>query len=508
MTARTAAIIGGGVAGVSLGTYLQMSGFDTTVYELGTMTGGVSVGWKRKGYLFDGATNWLPGSGPRLNLHQVIREVLDFDSLDIIEFPEFSRIEHPSGETFTVYKNADRLYEEMMRIAPEDRAHISRFTRALRSVARISLPIDKAQELYSPLDYLAFPFRHWRLIAFILRWRGMTIEEFARGFTNTVLRDMFLEIFPRHPFFSMMALAMPMGWMCMRVTGYPVGGSNRLARALEDRYRSLGGSVEFRAEVRRIVVEDGRATGIELADGRRVTADVVVSAADGHETLFGMLGGNHVTPRIRQRYEDSPVLYPPMLQVSLGLARTFAEPNKVVLWFPKPLTMGADNGIATMLVRICSFDPAFAPEGKTSVVVNLRCHDAEYWTALRRDDREAYAREKQRVAEEVIDVLESRFGGVKDSLEVTDVATPATYERYTHIWRGSYQGFAPTPALVGTSFEKKLPGLRNFYMVGQWVEPAGGLPRAMFSARNVAQIICRDTGRTFRPEPAAEQILS
>ena len=45
--------------------------------------------------------------------------------------------------------------------------------------------------------------------------------------------------------------------------------------------------------------------------------------------------------------------------------------------------------------------------------------------------------------------------------------------------------------------EKTLPGLTNFYMAGQWVEPGGSVPLAAMSARNVVQLICHEDGRKF-----------
>jgi phytoene dehydrogenase-like protein len=49
--------------------------------------------------------------------------------------------------------------------------------------------------------------------------------------------------------------------------------------------------------------------------------------------------------------------------------------------------------------------------------------------------------------------------------------------------------------------DKTLPGLKNFYMIGQWVEPGGGLPPAIMSGRNVAQIICKKDRKKFTAQP-------
>jgi phytoene dehydrogenase-like protein len=80
-----------------------------------------------------------------------------------------------------------------------------------------------------------------------------------------------------------------------------------------------------------------------------------------------------------------------------------------------------------------------------------------------------------------------------------DVATPTTFERYTGNWKGSFEGWQVTPGTwsIGKIMRKTLPGLDNFYMAGQWVEPGGGLPPAAMSGRNVMQIICKKEKRKF-----------
>jgi phytoene dehydrogenase-like protein len=84
---------------------------------------------------------------------------------------------------------------------------------------------------------------------------------------------------------------------------------------------------------------------------------------------------------------------------------------------------------------------------------------------------------------------------------VVDVATPLTYERYTGNWQGSMEGWLPTIETMsmtrGRGMDKTLPGLDDFYMVGQWVEPGGGLPPAATSARTVIQMICKRDRKSF-----------
>ena len=82
-------------------------------------------------------------------------------------------------------------------------------------------------------------------------------------------------------------------------------------------------------------------------------------------------------------------------------------------------------------------------------------------------------------------------------VEMRDVATPVTFHRYTGNWRGSFEGWLPSPDQFGLRMRKTLPGLDNFYMCGQWVEPGGGIPPAAMSGRNVIQLICKKDKKEF-----------
>ena len=138
------------------------------------------------------------------------------------------------------------------------------------------------------------------------------------------------------------------------------------------------------------------------------------------------------------------------------------------------------------------------PEGKTVMTVRLPTI-YEFWIALKKDNPSRYRAEKRRIVSEVIGILDRRFPGLAGRLECSDIATPATYVRYTGNWKGSYEGWLPTPRILGRRIACTLPRLEDFYMAGHWVVAGGGLPSAALSGRYVAQIICARNGKTFVP---------
>jgi len=148
-------------------------------------------------------------------------------------------------------------------------------------------------------------------------------------------------------------------------------------------------------------------------------------------------------------------------------------------------------------VRIGNHDPALAPTGKTVITSAIEA-DGPYWIDLRERDREQYKAEKARIGDAVVRALDSRYPGLGDQVEMVDVATPATTIRYTGNWRASFEGFMPTPRYLMKGLPRRLPGLDDFYMVGQWVQPGGGLPTGVMTAREVLQLVCKRDGVPFR----------
>jgi phytoene dehydrogenase-like protein len=250
--------------------------------------------------------------------------------------------------------------------------------------------------------------------------------------------------------------------------------------------------------VERILVENDHAVGVRLADGTEHRADVVISAADGHATIFDMLGGKYASDEVRGYYDELPI-FAPIIQVSLGVARDLADqPSMVSFPLAEPVTIAGEEQKRMAMRHFC-YDPTLAPPGK-SVVVIIFGSNYDYWKELYQE-RERYDAEKQEIAIRVIGQLEKRFPGITSQVEVVDVATPMTYERYTGNWRGSMEGWLITTKTMrmtmGRGMDKTLPGLENFYMAGQWVEPGGGVPTAAQSARNVLQMICKRDKKPF-----------
>ena len=106
-------------------------------------------------------------------------------------------------------------------------------------------------------------------------------------------------------------------------------------------------------------------------------------------------------------------------------------------------------------------------------------------------DKTRYEKEKQKVCDTLLEHLEQRYPGISGQVEVADVATPITWERYTGVWKGAYEGWLPSMEARKMNIPRTLKGVANFSICGQWVEPGGGVPVAAISGRNAIRDICK-----------------
>ena len=496
-SSRSVIIIGAGIAGLSTGIYARINGYQSRIFEMHTLPGGLMTGWKRKGYTIDGCIHWLTGSNPASNFYPLWQDIGLIQDREIIYPDVFTHIEGRNGEVLNVYRDINRFEKHLLELAPEDASFIKSFCSSVRACSGYNPPVESgANSLQKFFKSVAGLPELLKVLPHMMRWGNMGMAEFSRNFKNPFLAESMNALWM--PEMSAMAFIFTLAWLNDMSAGYPIGGSLPMAEAVETRYRQLGGEIEYNCRVKRILVENNRAVGVLLEDGREERADVVISAADGHATIFEMLEGRYVDDKIRSVYQNYP-LFPPILLIGLGVNRTFADlpaaNGGISLALEQPFDVAGEK-VKHLDCMFYNFDPTLSPAGKTVLTVMIGT-SYPYWKEISAEP-ELYESEKKRVALETMQRLDLRFPGLSDQVEMVDVATPMTFERYTGNWQASFEGFLPTPLSVRSSIPKTLPGLDNFYMVGQWVQAGGGLPSGIMTGHEVLMKICKRDGIPFK----------
>lgn len=501
-----AVIVGSGVSGLCAGSYLQMNGFETEIYEQHNSIGGLCTSWKRDGYTFESGFQWLLGSSPSSPFYQLWSELIDMDVVDFFQHDVRMEIEVKDNadrngkKSFHLYTNLQRLEEYMLEIAPEDKKPIRNLIRSMRKIQSHEIPpaIKVNPETLPWIKKIGFA-RYLPLLLFMNKLKKETNFTFASKLKNPFLKEAFQLLFDGEEL-PLMIITVPLAFNDLRATAYPIGGAAKFVDRLKEKYLSLGGSIHFNAPVKRITTAKGVARGVELENGTSIGADIVVSTADWHFTVFTALEGKFLNRTIKKLgdLEQLPLFYS-IFMVSLGVSRTFKEaPHFLRFQLEKELISPDGSHYQRMESHVYNYDPTLAPVGKTVVTVSFSTQCGAYWINLRAQDYQEYLRQKDAFAREIINRLDSKLQGIKEFIEVQDVATPATYQRYTRSRLGSVQGWMSGKDIMKrTPITSRLPGLKNFYYASHWSQPGGGLPVAIKSTRDMVQDICHDLKLPF-----------
>jgi phytoene dehydrogenase-like protein len=448
----------------------------------------VCTAWQRGDYTIDGCIHWLTG-GTFAAIYDELKIVPPVQIRVLDQF--LTHVDVRDGSRVVVGRDLDRLAADLRAIAPADAAAIDALVRGARNFAELRIPIDPPAELATVRDRVRDLWEMRHQLGTLFSFRKDVRTWLADHVTSERVRSLIRTLGPDDA--PMFVVLMVLGYLGRGWLSRPIGGTAVFRDALIARFRELGGVARTRATVDEILVEGGRARGVCLDDGTLVRGDTVVSTASGPETVQRLLGGRYGGDAMRDRLARWK-LFEPIVQLTYGVAAPLeGVPPTIVFDHVEPVVVG---GVASdrLYCRVFNEGPGFAPHGH-SVVQLVLPTDYDWWATR----GERYGAEKDAVALAVRERLAAHLPQIRDHVRMIDVATPLTYWRAARSWRGAYEGWQPSAATFTSHVDKTLPGLADFYMAGQWVEPGGGVPLALMSGRQVVQILCERAGRIFHP---------
>jgi phytoene dehydrogenase-like protein len=530
-TRNSVIVIGGGIGGLSTGCYAQMNGYRTHVLEMHENPGGCCTAWDRGHYTFDPTVSWLLGSGPGNDMHQIWLELGAIQGKEMRTFDVFNIVRGRDGRKVYFYSDPDRLETHLLELSPADADIIADFCGGLRKFRRSTglYPFLTPQELMGRWERLRLAASFVPYFNVFRKSAGALMSDYSARFRDPLLREAFnYVLYERHPAFPVLPYYFQLAMHANSSAGVPEGGSLGLARSIEQRLRRLGGQITYNAKVKRILVENDRAVGVQLTTGEELHADIVISACDGHTTVMDLLGGQYLTDEYRRMYtqtiNEHGMTFPGFVVLFLGLRHEIpgAEPCTTMLLDEDEAArlVGLHHPSVNVQFRSLHY-PELAGPGKSILYAAYFC-DVEPWrklnagmsdqaTRIRGGERlhtlpvrrgKAYYAAKHSVRDALLHILERRLPGIRSAIAVRDLSTPLTHIRYTGNYNGTVLGwmpFADSGETVQGEVKKYgpvLPGLANFYMSGVWTT-TGGLIRAAASGRHVIQYVCRDDGRPF-----------
>ena len=496
-------VIGSGIGGLVTASQLAAKGARTLVLEQYRIPGGSGGSFQRKGYTFDVGASMIFGFGEHGHTNLLTRALADVGQrCETVPDPVQLEYHLPDGLTMAVDRDYEGFIARMSARFPHEAAGIRAFYDTCWQVFRC---LD-AMPLLSLEDpaYLAKVFFRAPLSCLgLARWLPFNVGDVARKHIHDqdLLRLIDMECFcwsvmpaDRTP---MINAGMVFSDRHAGGINYPKGGVGRIAEKLVQGLEAHGGTIRYRARVKRVLIEQGRAVGVELSDGEELRGRRIVSNATRWDTFAGegspestLVTKDH-TPSAestwRRRYQPSSSFLSVHLGVNADVVPGDFHCHHLLLEDWNDLE--AEQGVIFVSIPTL-LDPSLAPEGR-HIVHTFTMSDIQHWDDLNPKD---YRAKKQRDASRLIERLESILPGLSQAIELQEVGTPRPHRRFLGRMGGSY-GPIPAvrlPGLLPMPFNRT--GLNGLYCVGDSCFPGQGLNAVAFSGYACSHRIGADLG--------------
>ncbi len=503
-------VIGSGIGGLVTASQLAAKGAKTLVLERYLIPGGSGGSFRRDGYTFDVGASMIFGFGTQGHTNLLTRALADVGQhCDTVPDPAQLEYHLPGGLNVAVDRDYEAFIARLSALFPHEAKGIRAFYDTCWQVFNC---LD-AMPLLSLEDpaYLAKVFFRAPLACLgLARWLPFNVGTVARKHIRDeqLLRLIDMECFCWSVMPADLTPMINAGMVFSdRHAGginYPKGGVGVIAEKLVAGLESHGGAIRYKARVTKVLIENGQAVGVRLANGEEIRARRVVSNATRWDTFeteqesadvqrprsAALVDAAH-TPRAestwRRRYRPSPSFLSLHLGVDAAVIPEGFHCHHLLLenW----AEMESEQGVIFVSIPTL-LDPSLAPEGR-HIVHSFTPSDIKLWTQLSPAE---YKAKKAADAARLIQRLEAILPGLGGAIRHQEIGTPRTHRRFLGRMGGSY-GPIPAlrlPGLLPMPFNRT--GLQNLYCVGDSCFPGQGLNAVAFSGFACAHRIGADLG--------------
>jgi phytoene desaturase len=488
MTAPHAVVIGSGFGGLAAAVRLGARGYRVTVLEKLDAPGGRAYVFRQDGYTFDAGPTIITAPFLLDELWEMCGRRLA-DEIELRPMEPFYRIRFDDGQHFDCGSDAARMRAEVERLAPEDLAGYERFMQASEEIYRIG---------FEQLGHVSFG--SWKDMARLLP-DLLKLQSFRTvyGLVARYVRDPRLrQVLSFHPLlvggnpFSTTSVYCLIAFL-ERSFGvhFAMGGTGRLVTGLVSLIEGQGNEVRCNSEVAEISVQGRRATGVTLASGEHIAADVVVSNADSAFTY------RHLVPASARRRWTDRRLARAKYSMSLfvwyfGTNRRYDDvPHHMILLGPRYRELLTDifdrkvlaEDFSLYLHRPTATDPSLAPAGCDAFYVLSPVPHLEGdtdWAQHAEPYRQAIERS----------LADSVLPGLQDAVVTSRVMTPLDFRDRLNSVNGA--AFGLQPVLTQSAWfrpHNRSEELERLYLVGAGTHPGAGLPGVISSARVLDTVV-------------------
>lgn len=482
-------IIGGGISGLSAGIYAEQHGLHAVILEKHYIPGGFCTGWDRKGFHIDGCVHWLTGTKDNTILNEMWKNLGAFkDEKDLLFLDSWGTFNY-QGTQVTFYRDLDKAEKEWINISPIDTEMIKRFFKMVRDFTKVELPLDLPLNMIPFSRVLKLGLDVLSIWPSYLTTMSVHTDQFANKFKHPALRFALKNVQPGPG--NLFSMIYSYATVVIGDGGVPKGGSRDMAFRMRDKFISLGGEFLINTEVEKVLVNGNKAVGVMLTNEKIIVGDYVVSCCDANYALTNLLPEKYQIRGISRK-----ILKPKHYPTPSCCLLAFSVDKNIEIPTPysfevEPFDVAGLN-ISHLTIRNYRYDETFDRKDKTviTVLVDQYNFNYDFYNKLK-DNKEEYQKFKANLAKEVESRIITRIPAYANNINLLDVATPWTLTRYTNATNGAYMGFLFTHKHPMYTHSGHIPGLKNFYLSGQWLQSPGGLPLAMTQGKFAIQRICK-----------------
>ncbi|GMV39934.1 MAG: phytoene dehydrogenase [Myxococcales bacterium] len=488
MNEPCAVVIGAGLGGLAAAVRLLVRGYRVTVLERRDAPGGRAYVYRSEGHVFDGGPTVITAPFLLEELWELAGQRMA-DHLDLRPVTPYYRIRFHDGAVFDYTGDAAAMRAEVARLAPGDVEGYERFVAMSERIFKVGFEA-LADVPFGRITDMA------RIVPDMVRlesWR--TVYGLV---SKHVKDDRLRQVLSFHPLlvggnpYSTTSIYTLIAFL-ERKWGvhFAMGGTGAIVAGLVKLIEGLGGEVRCGAEVRRIVVEGGRATGVELAGGERLGARVVVSNADTAWTYRNLVGREH-----RRRWTDARLdrtRYSMSLFVwYFGTRRQYHDvAHHTILLGPRYKGLLDDifarkvlaDDFSLYLHRPTATDPSLAPEGRDTFYVLSPVPHLDSGTD--------WGREGERYRSRIARLLERTIlPDLEANVCASHVLTPQGFHDELLSFKGA--AFGMEPVLTQSAWfrpHNASEDVKGLYIVGASTHPGAGVPGVLSSARILDRVV-------------------
>ncbi len=468
-------VIGGGVGGMTAALLLARDGHRVRLFERLPRLGGKLAEHRRDGFAFS--------LGPSLLTMPEVFRGLGLRR-ELVEPAELCRYRFADGSTLTARRDPELMAAEVERLAPGEGAA----WKAFHAWAARCLAAAERTYFAGPLGR---PPRGAHLDDLSAVAPGRTLHRLARRFFRDPRLVQYVGRYATYsgsdPYRAPAALGCIPALEHGQGGWYVPGGLPRLADDLAALLREAGVEVVLGTRVSEIVTSADRVTGVRLADGERVPADVVVANADAAQLYGRLLPDRRRLRRIARLGPSSSAL----LLLAGVQGRTPGLAHHSIVFsadyrreFHDIFGAGRPPRDPTVYIGCSAVDdPSQAPEGAENwvMLVNVPARDPDRWPQSVESYRDL-----------ILERLARRGHDLSGRLRFVDLLTPADLRDRYASWGGAIYGGATNGVFAPFLRPGNRGPRRGLYLVGGSVHPGGGLPLVAMGARIVAGLVAED----------------